>query len=196
MVRSIDKTTGAVECKDIETIFHDCFFHSFRVRLSGGHREPLYLPAKQPDSYAEIRYREDYIASALHETAHWCIAGDARRQLIDFGYWYVPDGRSAQQQRAFEQVEIKPQALEWIFSNAVGVQFHISADNLSNGSQQSLLAFSQAVHAQVLAYLDKGLPARAYYFAEALSGVGKYSHPFDPASYEFSSIWHSVNSTK
>jgi elongation factor P hydroxylase len=75
-------------------------------------------------------YREDYFASALHEVAHWCIAGEQRRQQLDFGYWYAPDGRSPEQQGAFEAVEYKPQALEWFFSLACGYRFRLSADNL------------------------------------------------------------------
>ncbi len=49
-------------------------------------------------------------ASALHEISHWCIAGKARRELVDFGYWYCPDGRDAMTQSQFEDVEVKPQA--------------------------------------------------------------------------------------
>ncbi len=39
---------------------------------------------------------------------HWCIAGKARRNRVDFGYWYCPDGRDAQTQSQFEDVEVKP----------------------------------------------------------------------------------------
>lgn len=44
--------------------------------------------------------------------------GEKRRQLVDFGYWYAPDGRSAEQQELFQAVEVKPQAMEWILSPA------------------------------------------------------------------------------
>ncbi|MEA7548766.1 elongation factor P hydroxylase, partial [Salmonella enterica subsp. enterica serovar Anatum] len=43
-----------------------------------------------------------------YEISHWCIAGKARRELVDFGYWYCPDGRDAQTQSQFEDVEVKP----------------------------------------------------------------------------------------
>lgn len=183
MICSTDNTLGAVKCSDIEIVFQQCFFERFRVRLSGGHSEPLYLPAKGPGACAELRYRENYVSSALHEIAHWCIAGEERRKRVDFGYWYEPDGRSAKQQQAFEQVEIKPQALEWIFSRAAGIRFHISVDNLNNETQACSRVFSGAVGAQVLTYLDSGLPPRAGNFAEALADFFKSALVFDATHY-------------
>ncbi len=53
-----------------------------------------------------------FYASALHEIAHWCIAGENRCQQVDYGYWYEPNGRSEERQFEFEKVEVKPQALE------------------------------------------------------------------------------------
>ena len=100
----------------------------------GGGEEPLYLPSSDPDRAPHrIVYREDYFASALHEVAHWCLAGVARRDREDYGYWYAPDGRDAQAQVEFERVEARPQALEWIFSDACGFPFELSADNLAAG---------------------------------------------------------------
>lgn len=57
--------------------------------------------------------------SALHEISHWTIAGAKRRLLPDLGYWYAPDGRTKEQQDLFEQVEIKPQAIEWLFAQSL-----------------------------------------------------------------------------
>ena len=114
----------------LEQVFRDCFYATHRTRLVGGAAEPLYLPAQEGRD-AMIFYREDYPASALHEVAHWCIAGPARRELEDYGYWYAPDGRSAEQQRAFERVEVRPQAVEWHLALASGVAFTVSADNLA-----------------------------------------------------------------
>ena len=37
------------------------------------------------------------------------------------------------QQQAFERVEVKPQALEWLFNLCCGHRFRISADNLEAG---------------------------------------------------------------
>ena len=178
------KRAASVQGRDIETVFHACFSRSFRVRLTGGHIEPLYLPTAGVDSHAEIRYREDYVSSALHEVAHWCIAGQARRQQTDYGYWYAPDGRSPGQQAAFERVEVKPQALEWIFSNAVGIRFHISADNLNNEALSFSTGFKEAGRTQVFTYLDTGLPPRAGRFVQALAVEFESIPPLDPACYQ------------
>ena len=53
------------------------------------------------------------------------IAGPEQRLLDDFGYWYVPDRRTLEQQKQFEQVEVKPQAIEWVLSNAAGYLFFL-----------------------------------------------------------------------
>ncbi|MGB2280616.1 MAG: elongation factor P hydroxylase, partial [Pseudomonadales bacterium] len=85
----------------------------------------------------------------------------------DFGYWYRPDGRTAQQQAEFEQVEVKPQALEWIFTRACQRQFHASADNLS-GTNTDDRPFRMAVAKQARSYVQQGLPERADLWAQAL----------------------------
>jgi len=116
---------------ELERVFADCFAEEFRTVLEGGGEEPLYVPSSRPDiSPHRIVYRADYFASALHEVAHWCLAGAERRTREDYGYWYAPDGRDGTQQAEFERVEARPQALEWIFSDACGFDFHLSADNL------------------------------------------------------------------
>ena len=76
----------------------------------------------------EIYFRNNFASSALHEIAHWCIAGAERRKVIDYGYWYI-ENRTAEEQLQFESLEIRPQALEWIFSEAAGVRFRVSLDN-------------------------------------------------------------------
>jgi elongation factor P hydroxylase len=69
--------------------------------------------------------------------------------MQDYGYWYAPDGRSAEQQELFEQSEVKPQALEWMFSVACGQVFRLSTDNLSCSVESpSSGLFSVAVAAQ------------------------------------------------
>ena len=57
--------------------------------LEGGANEPYY----RPGSPNVIYFSEYFVRSALHEVAHWCVAGAARRGLPDYGYWYSPDGR-------------------------------------------------------------------------------------------------------
>lgn len=168
------RSVVAVDCSapDAEAliaVFNETFAESEQTVLVGGGTEPEYLPAG-PDGPARIIFREDYASSALHEIAHWCIAGPARRQLHDFGYWYRPDGRSADEQVAFEQVEVKPQAVEWALSRAAGIRFNLSADNLASGPQgnDASAGFRQAVFAQCQRYFADGLPSRAQRFFVAL----------------------------
>lgn len=157
-------------CERLERVFAACFLQSCRTRLLGGALEPLYQPAQEHGGEHLLWYREDYFASALHETAHWCIAGKARRQQLDFGYWYAPDGRSQAQQQAFEAVEFKPQALEWMFSRACGFSFRVSADNLNglDGVVPDNSQFRLRVFAQARYWQEYGLPARAAQFYRAL----------------------------
>lgn len=152
----------------MEQIFCACFRERYRTELVGGGAEPEYRPASSPDAPHQIIYRHDYVASALHEVAHWCIAGARRRELADYGYWYAPDGRTAEQQAEFEVVEVKPQALEWIFADACGIAFELSADNLA-GSAKPSVAFAAAVEAQKARYLEGGMSRRAAAFRSALS---------------------------
>lgn len=112
-------------------------------------------------------FAHGFYASALHEIAHWCVAGARRRELVDFGYWYKPDGRSADEQAEFERVEVRPQAFEWLMSCAAGKRFHFSADNLSaelGASDQ----FQQNVLTTVHQLLDTGLPERLGKLVHAL----------------------------
>lgn len=139
--------------------FNALFSESLDTVLIGGAEEPLYQPASSEEP-ATIYFTRDYVSSALHEVAHWCIAGEGRRKQVDYGYWYAPDGRSALQQHEFEQVEVKPQALEWILSVSCGVKFRLSADNLEAGGAPSD-AFKASVITQVQGYLRDGLPSRA-----------------------------------
>ena len=83
---------------------------------------------------------------------------------------YSGDDRSAAQQRAFESVEYKPQALKWIFSIACHWRFRVSLDNLTL-SRQGLLdsgEFEAAIVEQARAWRDGGLPERADRFYTAL----------------------------
>lgn len=95
----------------------------------------------------------------MHEIAYWLIAGKERRKLEDFDYWYEPDGRSAERQRKFEKVEIKPQAVEWILATAVDFRYYASSDNLNDNIGDTTL-FKQAVYIQVQSYIENALSAR------------------------------------
>jgi elongation factor P hydroxylase len=154
----------------VERVFNNCFADSCNTRLLGGAAEPFYQPAHMSGAYHTLYYRGDYFASALHEVAHWCIAGAQRRQQADFGYWYTPEGRSVEQQCAFEAVEHKPQALEWFFSQACAYRFRVSPDNpdLASTGVLDTTAFQCRVLQQALAWQRLGLPTRASVFYEAL----------------------------
>lgn len=142
------------------SLFNQTFIPSHNTQLICCEEEPVYRPADSKHPHHRIIFAHGFFASALHEISHWCVAGKARRELEDFGYWYEPDGRSEDRQAEFEKVEIKPQALEWIFSQSAGFEFHFSADNISLNNQPTE-AFKQAVLNQVSAYLTEGLPKRA-----------------------------------
>jgi elongation factor P hydroxylase len=152
----------------ISSIFAQCFAQDQRTLLCGGGGEPLYQPAANSSAYHRVVFRADYPASALHEVAHWTIAGERRRQLLDYGYWYEADGRNDSQQRKFEQVEAQPQALEWIFSVAANRPFTVSIDNL-NAEPMDEFPFKLAVWQQTQNYLRQGLPPRAARFRQALA---------------------------
>lgn len=102
----------------------------------------------------------------LVEQAHWCVAGQQRRLQHDYGYWYAPDGRTQEQQQQFERVEVKPQALEWLFSVATGTRFRVSADNL-NSAMGASDAFKQAIVNQAHHFCQQGVGERPQQFIEA-----------------------------
>lgn len=147
--------------------FNDWFSHH-NVTLVRGEHEPEYFPATEIQP-ARIQFAHGFFNSALHEISHWCIAGAKRRTLPDLGYWYAPDGRTAEQQALFEQVEVKPQALEWLFSQALLRPFRVSLDNLTgdggNGAQ-----FKNNVYTQVQAFLNapETIPKDGWHFIQHL----------------------------
>gem|GEM_PF-139193 len=136
---------------DLIMLFNGLFRQSCQTILVRGDNEPEYLPAGPGP--ARVVFAHGYFSSALHEISHWCIAGEHRRSLQDYGYWYCSDGRSLEQQCAFEQVEVKPQALEWLFALACGWRFHISVDNLSGLGAADPQLFANRVVCQAIAYL-------------------------------------------
>ena len=144
------------------------WFSHLNVTLVRGDFEPEYFPATQ-DSPARIKFAHGFFNSALHEISHWSIAGDKRRLLADLGYWYAPDGRTAEQQALFEQVEIKPQAIEWLFSKAFARKFRVSLDNLT-GDGGDGATFKDNVYAQVQQYFngEAKLPRDAAYFIQCI----------------------------
>ena len=153
--------------QDLIVLFAQTFAHCENTVLVKGEAEPIYLPADHQHPQHRIIFAHGYFASALHEIAHWCLAGKQRRLLEDYGYWYCPDGRNIEQQAEFERVEVKPQAIEWAFSVACGKTFRVSTDNL-NGAPVDVAGFTANVRQQALSYVSQGFPPRAQLFIDAL----------------------------
>jgi elongation factor P hydroxylase len=172
-------------------LFDGLFLNTENTILLGGSDEPLYIPSKTASKPHRLIFRENFVSSALHEIAHWCIAGKQRRLQPDFGYWYQPDGRNIDQQAQFEAVEIKPQALEWIFSNACGQKFTPSADNL-NASDNFVVdnsAFKQALVKQARQWCkSQQFPARAKLFIDGLTKEFETANPYNLEYYQLSHL--------
>lgn len=154
--------------QDLIKIFNDTFFAEYNTKLELGNDEPIYLPADDAAPYHRIVFARGFYASAMHELAHWCVAGPERRLLEDFGYWYEPDGRTEQVQAEFEKVEIRPQAYEWILSLSAGFPFTVSCDNLNGDFETDRLAFMAKVHQEVVSIFEHGIPPRVKQLSQAL----------------------------
>lgn len=164
--------------QDLITIFEQCFAKKYNTRLVRGEAEPVYLVADNTIDHNRIVFAHGFFRSALHECAHWLVAGDERRKLEDYGYWYAADGRNASQQAEFERVEVLPQAIEWILTSACKHRFAVSVDNL-NGEPTSPEPFKDAVFQRVLSLQAQGLSDRAEHFRYALASFygGEQSLP-------------------
>jgi hypothetical protein len=145
----------SVNDRDIADRFNRGAGRRYRTVLVGGAMEPLYLPAA-PGCFAEIHYTRDYAQSALHELAHWCIAGARRRALVDYGYWYQPPPRNPAQRDRFFAVESRVQGLELLLARAAGVRFHVSVDDPGSDPGD----FEARVQAAARDWLGSGLPER------------------------------------
>jgi len=152
----------------IADTFNRVFGVSHRVRMVGGAAEPLYEPATD-DRPARIVFTYDYPASALHEAAHWCLAGPARRRVRDYGYSYAPGPRDPVSRAAFFASECDVQAIEALFAESCGVRFVVSADDFA-APPAELEAFERSVRAAIARRRNEGLPARAACFRDALIG--------------------------
>ncbi len=150
-------------------LFNDTFFADEKTVLEHAEGEPFYLPADDAVPYHRVQFAHGFFASALHEIAHWCIAGHRRRQLVDYGYWYQPDGRDADAQAQFEAAETKPQAIEWAFAIACGREFVVSLDNHGDAPVDRD-AFAERVRRCLHGYADQGFPPRAQRFLDVLKG--------------------------
>ena len=107
--------------------------------------------------------------------------------MVDYGYWYVADGRDSSQQDAFFAAEVKPQALEWLFSVACGYPFAVSVDNVAIETTESdwyyweklaqdKASFQMQCREQILQWLATSIPKRAQSFVDALLAVYRPGH--------------------
>jgi|OM-RGC.v1.017041833 hypothetical protein len=161
------KCSTIKQANDLVELFNYCFAQTQNTILVGDSEEPIYKPSNDACQYAQVIFTRDYFSSALHEIAHWCLAGTQRRTQIDYGYWYLPDGRDPHQQTQFEAVEVKPQAVEYAFSLASNITFRVSIDNLQGG-QTSSEKFERAVEQQLVRFIQSGFNTRTQQFLEAL----------------------------
>lgn len=168
-------------------IFNQSFKEQWGTELVRGADEPVYIPRTAHYPFDRVIFAHGYFASALHEISHWCIAGDERRRLTDFGYWYNPDGRTEQQQAEFEIVEVKPQALEWIFCKAANFKFNVSLDNLSgdiSAAAQAAENFKDKIWTQAQQYIHDGLPERANIFVDTLAANYRGNEPLSSEEFK------------
>jgi elongation factor P hydroxylase len=173
-----------LSCQQISVIFHDKFAISHEVRLRGGGKEPLYLPASRENSHNLLIFKNNYVESALHEIAHWCIAGRERLKLEDWGYWYQPEGRSNEQQMRFMAVESRNQAVEWALCTAAGVRFRPSLDNPGwMDCEGRVQEFHNQIVSHLRGYLVHGLPERAGILYRAFQERRGLRHDFSAAMF-------------
>ena len=153
----------ALNHSDVARVFN-LVFVDHKVVMNGGHAEPLYIPSVR---IAEIQYRQDYTASALHEAAHWCIAGQGRRRLKDYGYFYSPPPRTQVDSVRFEAAEVEAQSMELLFSEAAGLLFQPSTDAV-DAPTNGLDKFGHRILIRARERRRLGLPERAEKFMTAL----------------------------
>ena len=167
----LDTDLPTLDQRAICECFNSVFADSHQVQLRGGGAEPDYLPPRA-GAPAQLVARQDFAASALHEVAHWCVAGARRRLLPDYGYRYVPPPRGELGQAQFFALERRVQAVELLFSQIAGVRFVASADD-PDFALTELWRFEQQVRAQVAGWQQgtsqDAPPPRATQFACALA---------------------------
>lgn len=119
---------------DLCTSLISLFEHLFpNLIIISGADEPYY-EAPKIKAKAKIFFKENYPRSLLHEMAHYCLAGQKRRKLDDYGYWYTECGRTSVEQELFQLVEARPQGLEKAMCEAIGIHFSPSLDDFSGRS--------------------------------------------------------------
>ena len=153
-----------MDAKLIAQIFNDGVGSKYQTLLKGGRNEPVFIPDR--DTSDIIHYKADYVSSALHEVAHWFIAGANRRRLVDYGYWYK-EFRNADQQLAFSQ--------------GAGIPFRLSVDNFQR-IKSGCPDFKIAVRSEAIS-LTSSINKRAFSFLQDLMSVSGLKHALLPETY-------------
>ena len=89
-----------MDLRTFTDLLNNHYLYTFNTVLEGGYNEPFYKPPGDGQTI-RIQFTRDYIRSAMHELAHWCIAGKKRRMQDDFGYWYAPTDERRISRRRF-----------------------------------------------------------------------------------------------
>lgn len=131
-------------CIRLKTLFEHLFP---TLTIIGGADEPYY-EAPKANAKAKIFFKENYPRSLLHEIAHYCLAGQKRRKLDDYGYWYTECGRTSEEQELFQLVEARPQGLEKAMCEAIGIYFLPSLDDFSGRSISEVFLKNLEFHYQ------------------------------------------------
>jgi elongation factor P hydroxylase len=66
----------AFNYQDLIHIFNKTFSAHFNTLLVAGESEPIYHPKDQQNPQHRIIFANGFYASALHEIAHWLVAGE------------------------------------------------------------------------------------------------------------------------
>ncbi|XPE56836.1 elongation factor P hydroxylase [Shigella flexneri] len=104
-------------------------------------------------------FAHGFLASALHEIFTRVSPVKQKREQVDFGYWYCPDGRDAETKGQFEDVEVKPQAFDCVVARGGGFRSTLAATTWKVTLNRTIV-FQRRVHAQVMTYLTRGIPSR------------------------------------
>lgn len=174
------KTSVEHKPSDLISLFNQIFITTENTELVLGGSEPMYLPADANNRHHRVIFAHGFFASALHEIAHWCIAGKQRRLEVDYGYWYEPDGRSMHTQALFAQVEAKPQAVEWVLARACSKHFYVSLDNV-DAALDDFSEFKDAIFDELQTMRNSDLPPRAKLLQQQLAQF--YGQPLDWRQY-------------
>ena len=88
--------------QDLITLFNSCFAAEYNTRLIKGDDEPIYLPADEQRLLSCLVFSPmDFLVVHCMNVLIGLLLGEERRKLVDFGYWYLPDGRTAEEQAGF-----------------------------------------------------------------------------------------------